>query len=43
MLDLSADGCIIQHVDVFMEHLTSSVDVGDHEDLVVGLEVLHQR
>lgn len=42
MLDLGADGCVVQHVDVFVEHLAGSVDVGDHEDLVVGLEVLHE-
>lgn len=42
MLHLGADGCVIQHIDIFMEHLPCSVDVSDHEDFVVGLEVLHK-
>jgi hypothetical protein len=40
MLNIGAHSSILQDVDIFVEHFTTSVDVSDHEYLVFRVEVL---
>ena len=40
MLDDHTDSCVFEDIDVLMEHLTRSIDVRHHKDLIKRVEVL---
>ena len=40
VLHICADSSILQDINIFVKHLTTSVDVSDHKDLVFRVEVL---
>ena len=39
---ICTNGSIIEHIDILVEHLTSPIDVSNHKDLVVWVEILSQ-
>lgn len=42
MFDLSANGCVLEHIDVLVEHLPRAIEVSNHVNFVAGFEVLHK-
>jgi|JI9StandDraft_1071089.scaffolds.fasta_scaffold31916_3 hypothetical protein len=43
MLHSHTHSCIFENIDVLMEHLSRSIDMGHHENLVQRVKIFGQR